>query len=238
MSRGPVPTIVYPPESLPSSAQISTMPVPTTPTIHPQTQSLLFRFPLELRRMIFAHVFALERLSWDRTHASTPNPVALLATCRRAHSEVGDAWLSNATFGFPCRSRTLRRLHNLPDGVAERLRHLYVTVSSATTQSGVMGRTVHCVDACAAVLPRLRLDALMVRSENVGGSSHNMLEQLIKTECGWRELRYVYRDHDTPRLPMFRPTSAEMTPLSPQIAYWQRLIEDRDGPSAGSSVRV
>lgn len=228
MTRDPVPMIDSPAWNPVSSAQNSGQPRGNEPPIDPQSGSLLFRMPAEVRRIIFAHVFASARRDWDMAPWPTPNPLGLALTCRRAYSEVGSDWHRNAVLDFPCKDAMLDRLGSLPQDMLQNIRHVHVMIPPFMVRgSWITGAPPYSPDTLTATLPELRLDTLTVRCVFIEKVKAEMLAQFIARGCGWRELRFVWRDY-------FESHS----PPGPVVAHWRSLLEDRDGPSAGSSVEL
>lgn len=184
--------------------------------------------PAEVRRLIFAHVFARARRDWDMGPWSTPNPLSLALTCRRAYYEVRADWHRNAILNFPCKDAMFDRLRHLPPGILQGIRHVHVMIPAFKIMgSWIPGAPPYSPDTLAATLPELRLDTLTVRCVFFQRAKAEVLAEFIARGCGWRELRFVWRDY------------CEMhSPPERVVALWRRVLEDRDGPSAGSSIEL
>ncbi|WYZ44853.1 hypothetical protein EsH8_VIII_000169 [Colletotrichum jinshuiense] len=216
-----------------------------------QEDSILFRrVPQEVRNYIFSHLFSSTRLAWGERiveifwHARVkpaPNALAILRSCRRAKTEIGDTWIGKVLFSFENCKSMLDKLTTLAPGTISKLRHMRVLGNNlALVSEEAKGFVYYELHSALKLLPGLRLDTLTVLGTSIPKTSYVVLDGLIRDSYGWRELRYI--SHTSRMLGYAMPfdfTSDDNKYWrEPQPTYWQHVMEDRDGSLSGPSVVI
>ncbi|KAL6410101.1 hypothetical protein AUP68_06512 [Ilyonectria robusta] len=219
----------------------------------PQNKSRLFQhLPQELRDKIYSHVFFSTRLAYgqravdriDRIRIKrAPSAFAILQTCRRAKMEIGDTWIGQVIFSFEESKTMLDILTALPPGILSKMRHLRVP-GDPLMLSYDNDDVYYRLASTLRLLPCLRLDTLTVLGPLPIQVSYDTLNGLISESCGWKELRYISHSSEVlgfARLGLLHSddeVEEYMYWRKPQPAYWQRVLEDRDGALSRPSVAI
>lgn len=218
---------------------------------HQQESSRLMQFPQDLGDQIYSDVFSDTYLTFGkdfpgrlgRRNRSSLAALSLLLSCRRAHHELGNAWLHLVTFQFGDPTDMLDKLTNLPPDILSQIRQLRIYGTSLKLpieDDESFFRTAQALK----LLPRLQLDVLTVIGDDLANVSYDTLNMLIRYGGGWRELHYIGLDstflgyEDTmiyfgPRDSMYNRYMRR-----PQPADWQQAMEQRDGEASKPSVTI
>ena len=233
-----------------SEQEITSLPA-ARPVADPQTGSPLFQLPQEIRDQIYAQLFLctpplhvaknpirledpyVRSARTLRSDYRPPlDPLALLYTCRRAFTEIGDSWLGSVTFCFEDSNTMLDKLTAIDPGVLGRMRRLCIMLDGLYMPclSGFF-YGFYPVASALVFLPGLRLDTLIVNGTgtvNIG--KEQALDMLVREGSGWKELNLFIHSH---------PYGQWYTYYNGQTISadrWQRILETRDGASSGPSV--
>ncbi|KAF5120462.1 hypothetical protein E5D57_013816 [Metarhizium anisopliae] len=100
-----------------------------------QESSWFFQLPQELRISIYGYLFLSTRVSHGRRPVRriaeiritpAPNSLALLRTCRRVRTEIGDSWLGQVLFSFEDTETMMVKLAALSMATLSKIRHLRI----------------------------------------------------------------------------------------------------------------
>ncbi|KAM5341488.1 hypothetical protein ACJ41O_014519 [Fusarium nematophilum] len=239
------------------------MPVPeegssaSAPAPHQQLQSTLFRlFPPEVRHLIYSHLFDSTRIASGRKITRggngllgikllpARNSLALLRSCRRVHDEIGTTWVGWVLFSFEDPETMLDKLAVLPPQLLSKVRRVYVRGDFMLLPIG-RNRNVYPLTSVLRLLPGLRLDTLTVLGQHHPRVSQGTLESLVCESAGWKELRCISHSSELMGFALQAsaiPGSIELEQRwhtrKPQPAYWQGVMEDRDGAQTRPSVTI
>lgn len=209
---------------------------------HPQDASLLFqRMPQELRDKIYAYTFSAARLasgtsctlgSHRLAHKTGRNVLALLKTCRRAHIEIGDRWISQVLFWYGDSATMLAKLSAVPPEIIPKIRHVLLRTDSVNPTCPFLAGSIG-----------LRLDTFtLLGDRHLHTSVHYAtLDLLVREGCGWKELHFLCES----RVLGFSPNTllqdlivVRPSHRRPQPVHWQEALESRDGAPSRPSVAV
>ena len=220
------------------------------PSVDPQSGSLLFRLPHELRKEIYEHVFFSTQIGFNKYELEhdmeddepvhftvvylSQHPLAILSTCRLARADIGDSWVKQVTLVFRASFMMLDKLTSLTPDVFGRIRHVHLASDEIILRTN---GTEYPVTAALVFLPGLQLDTLTLNAFNQ--IDRRALDTLVREGSGWKVLQFVtpyYTDlgptqeheHDGKKVEVF-------TRLPNR---WRRVLEARDGKSSKSSVTV
>lgn len=223
---------------------------PTLGPVHSQEQSPFFRLPLELRDTIYSHIFTRTRIThgkrdaWGKYEALQILPIeralSLLRTCRRMTSDIGKRWLGQVLFNFEDVKTMMEKLAPLPIETISAIRHLRVRGGSLMLHyrdEDVYYRLVHTLK----LLSGLQLDVLTVLAVSSKGGfphlSYDILNGLIYSSQGWKELRFISQDSEMLGFAHNRWFDDRYL-RQPQPAHWAAVIESRDGVASQASVTI
>lgn len=172
---------------------------------------------------------------------TTPNALALLRTCRRVHSEVGNSWVGKVLYKFGSSRGMLNKLANVSAETISLIRYMFVAGDCLRVpfeEDEVFYRLYEAL----GLLPGLKLDRLTVWACPPFCVAYQTVTKLINSGSGWKELHFTspcsdflsYEiddeeeedfDHDDYR-------------RKPQPSDWQKQLYDRDGSLSSPSVAI
>ncbi|KAI0813627.1 hypothetical protein GGR55DRAFT_702690 [Xylaria sp. FL0064] len=168
---------------------------------NPQSSSIFFRLPTELRFEVYKSLFSATRLTFGEWIRPKANSLALLRTCRRIEAEIDDMWIQHVLFNFCSHKSIYDKLVCLPIHIISKIRHVRVVdqLHPYVTQPV----QANCLAIVLQQIPGLKLDRLTV----LGSEDHNKgqgrrivtcssLDHLIYLCRGWKELHYISRSGD------------------------------------------
>ncbi|KID96849.1 hypothetical protein MAJ_07235, partial [Metarhizium majus ARSEF 297] len=216
-----------------------------------QESSWFFQLPQELRISIYGYLFLSTRVSHGRRPVRriaeiritpAPHSLALLRTCRRVRTEIGDSWLGQVLFSFEDTETMMVKLTALSTATLSKIRHLRIrgeTLMLSFGDEDVYYRLVHILK----LLPGLQLDTFTVLNMYGESVSYDVLNTLIKYGEGWKELRFI--SHGSSLLGYAQPPDIfndehfnERYQRKPQPAHWVSAMNSRDGIENQPSVTI
>ncbi|KAK8256149.1 hypothetical protein IWZ00DRAFT_566057 [Phyllosticta capitalensis] len=208
----------------------------------PQEASMLMQLPQEIRDMIYSELFLSIQIS-SSGHmdlGTTPNALALLRTCRRVHSEVGNTWVGKVLFKFGSSRGMLDKLANIPAETLSMIRYMFVAGDGLRVPFEEEEVIFYRLYEALGLLPGLKLDRLIVWACPPFCVAYETITKLINSGSGWKELHftspwshflsYKYIDEE--------PFDHEDYRRKPQPSDWQKQLDDRDGSLSSPSVTI
>ncbi|KAK5654528.1 hypothetical protein OQA88_7157 [Cercophora sp. LCS_1] len=236
-----------------------------------QDASPLFgRLPQEMRNQIYKELFLSTRLAFGMTKrvripwyeeprvqwvetVPARHSLALLRTCRRAKSEIGNSWLGHVTFHFRDTISFVFKLGNIPRETRLRIRRVIIDPDDDSMPWGsIFGfddanrdGSWWLLTALLRLLPGLQLDELTVRSHRravpyscYAFLDHRARQALVTTSSGWKTLRFIGRK-DYLMVTGFDQYELMVTAGAGQgllADALQDMLQDRDGSGSKPSV--
>ncbi|KAI0012058.1 hypothetical protein F4779DRAFT_570308 [Xylariaceae sp. FL0662B] len=164
-----------------------------------------FQIPQELRNKIYSHLFSSTKLVSAKAPypesflvcndivPSSPDPLAILRTCRQAYYEIGDTWLQGVLLIFANLETMFDKLTALRADALSRIRHLCVVDSMIYLMRADDSYETCSLSSLLRFLPGLRLDRLTVIPGPDEWHDFCAVEKLISgTDC-WKELNWIDR---------------------------------------------
>ncbi|KAJ3547096.1 hypothetical protein NM208_g1686 [Fusarium decemcellulare] len=221
----------------------------------PQSGSILFRLPPEIRLMIFSQLFHSTRVVFrSRTYTqgvqtrkrSDPNVLAMIRTCHQARDEVGDTWVGQILFCFPAQAEMLDVLAPLHPKILGKIRYVRVFLRVSLQVCPSWGYVKVHPAAVLRLLPCLRLDTLTIIGFDEPEDMYNAISGLVKEGSGWKRLRFICKSSELlgfARIgdwPNASPDDLQRLTYwrQPQPSFWQFLIDGRDGRDSKPSVLI
>ncbi|EXU99012.1 hypothetical protein X797_008010 [Metarhizium robertsii] len=209
----------------------------------------LFKLPPELRLSIYRHHFLSTRLSYglsidlDAKTIPARHSLALLRTCRRVRTEIGDTWLGHVLFNFADVDYMMVILKALPMATLSKIRHVRIlgTELCFFTDLGEHDAVSYTLVQALKLLPGLQLDTFTVLSPGEDDYDYEVLNDLIEYGDGWKELRFIcqvpsqlgYKSDNG-----YRHKNSRSYPRKPQPAHWASVMNTRDGIQNQPSVTI
>lgn len=202
----------------------------------------LLSLPLELRELIYSHVFSSYTVSHGYGTTSS-NRTALLQTCKRIHHEAWRHLPLNIRFQFRGTETMLETLLSVDQAVVTRLRHIRVKAYPFPLYTS--GRPdyspLYFFHNALSLLPGLNLKQLIIEDSFHGFGlgdpwrdvvTYFDIESLIKCDA-WKELIYI-----TPNTDFIASGYDHRRKRVAQPEGWDALIKERDGEDSGAVVQM
>ncbi|KAI1351990.1 hypothetical protein F5Y01DRAFT_314239 [Xylaria sp. FL0043] len=168
---------------------------------NPQSSSIFFLLPTELRIEVYRHLFSATRLTFGEWIRPKANSLALLRTCRRIEAEIDDMWIGHVLFNFCSHKSLYDKLVFLPIHIISKIRHIRVVDQQHPYST--WPAEANYLPVVLQQIPGLKLDRLTI----LGGDDHKSdrnwrvvrcasLDYLISLGSGWKELHYISRSGD------------------------------------------
>ncbi|KAI1274300.1 hypothetical protein F5Y07DRAFT_410470 [Xylaria sp. FL0933] len=168
---------------------------------NPQSSSIFFLLPTELRIEVYRRLFSATRLTFGEWIRPKANSLALLRACRRIEAEIDDMWIGHVLFNFCSYKSIYDKLISLSIHITSKIRHIRV-VDQRHPYSTWPAKANH-LPVVLQQIPGLKLDRLTI----LGGDDHKSdrnwifvrcasLDYLISLGSGWKELHYISRSGD------------------------------------------
>ncbi|KAF1950973.1 hypothetical protein CC80DRAFT_425757 [Byssothecium circinans] len=206
--------------------------------------SLLFSLPLELRELIYGHVFSslTVKHGFKPTRTSS-NRTALLQTCKQIHHEAWRHLPLNVRFEFRGTEWMLDTLLNVGQSVITRVRFIRVRAFPFPLYQNHRSEfyTTYFFNNALSLLPGLHLDQLIVEDSFHGFGlvdgwrdvvTYFDIESLLMSDA-WKELIYI-----TPNTDFIASGYDHRRKRLAQPETWDTLLKKRDGDESGAQVEM
>ncbi|ORY13083.1 hypothetical protein BCR34DRAFT_279088 [Clohesyomyces aquaticus] len=194
----------------------------------------LLALPLELRELIYQHIFSTYTIRHGYGRPTSSNRVALLQTCKQIHHEAWRFLPLSAQFDFRGTEAMLDTLLSVDQSVVTRVRHMRVRAYPFPlyAEGRVDYYSTYEFSNALSLLPGLHLNRLVVDDCWHGFGmvdgwrdvvTYFDIEALIKSD-GWKELVY-----HTPNTDFIASGYDHRKKRVAQPENWNALLKERDG---------
>lgn len=203
----------------------------------------LLTLPLEIRQLIYEHLFGsyVVRHGFGRT--PPVNRAAILQTCKQIYLEAWPFLPLNVDFHFRCTEAMLDTLLSVDQAVVTRVRRIRVKAFPFPLYATGRGDfySIYYFDNALSLLPGLHLEQLTVEDAYHGyGLLENWrdlvtyfdIEALLQSDA-WKELVYI-----TPNTDFIASGYDHRRKRVAQPENWNMMLSERDGKESGAEVQM
>ncbi|CAI6320779.1 unnamed protein product [Periconia digitata] len=199
--------------------------------------------PVELRELIYGHVFSSITIRHGFGTTAPSNRIALLQTCKQIHCEAWRHLPMNANFEFRGPESMLNTLLGAGQAVITRVRRIRVKAFPFPLYANGCANyyPTYYFHNALTLLPGLHLDRLVVEDSFHGFGlldgwrdvvTYFDIEGLLKSDA-WKELEYI-----TPNTDFIASGYDHRRKRLAQPESWDALLKERDGEASGAAVEM